>query len=526
MGQHKVSVNAVVTNSIVRKQSTQNIDYIDVTNPTDNENFHQFINRVDFNDVSINLNNGEITPKLDYKNIEFNNPSDLDNFEYSSNSSGAPSITLKSQGEEAILNIGDSLLYSSSIDIRDYDNNNILKSNTNLRGFTTNKVGDKFDAFVVDKVRSNFTDLESLSCLKLDIKDFNLESVDSIDFHRNPHGKIKDYDSEFNPAKYMFAPYCEEFGVFNGVYGVFGNYKFRNITEVFIDYLKTVREAGKQLNDSLRAGIHDIGYIDPTIENNDTYIGTKVKCLDDFILDSDKSYIYNNINRPLIFKKVNTTEDENNPDIKTYTFGEFIKPVIAQSYRFDKDYILSKIVPSFIFPSELEDKYYNENEYKNIKLIVHAGFLIDGKINENGIISTKVFENYSEILNTMSNGIDFNYPIFIPAGKDFFIGFSLITDKENADFRIKCIDNGKYDKSGNLITFPSNVITKMFMSGEEFPNKLIKMEMFVNTYDTSKNYEVTLSHPSFSTDRAILFSSDFYPSDTLLNYNLKTVDEK
>ena len=188
-----------------------------------------------------------------------------------------------------------------------------------------------------------------------------------------------------------------------------------------------------------------------------------------------------------------------------------------------RNYIIQKIKPHFIFPSNLPTEY-STNRGK-IKMLVTVGFLIDGKVNENGFITTKGFSNWNQIKDAIENGIDLNYPIFIPKGKEFFIGISLYTDKDDSDFKIKVLENGKYDKSGNLISFPSNVETKMFTNGEVYTNKLLKIDLYMNVYNTEIKPTIELgfqeTSESFSSDRVMLFSTDFYPTNTILNYGIK-----
>ena len=515
--------------AVVAKHSTQNIDNVDISNPDDNENFHQFINKIDYEDVSINLNNGEITPKLTVKNNIFstyNNESNTE-FKYYNEPSAAKCVTLNPISNEAIIDTGDENIYSSTIDISNR-NQYVLKSNIDLNGFVNYRIGDKFDAFIVDKNHTNYSDVEKLDCVEFKIKDFNFASIDKNDFHKNLHGKIKDFDSDFDSIKYLFSPYCDWFSLAEQKDSPFykiGYSKFNDkIKKYYVDYVplswgsNTSENKGRTISKSLRAGVHDIGYVDIENESSENptelncYVGTKVRILDNFNYNGDDNYIYNNINRPLILK---------NYDSQTKEIGSTIMPMVAQSYKFNRDYILSKIKLHLILPSNLPSEYLSKSN--KIKLVVTHGFLIDGKLNENGIVTTEFYNGLNSIKEALNN-YKFVYPIFIPKGKEYFIGVSLFVDNDiNSSFKIKCLENGKYDMSGNLISFPANVETKCFINGEEFSNKLLKIDLFVNTYEPYKTYNfqmLTDNNTPITFDRAILLNSDFFPSNTVLKYSI------
>ena len=66
----------------------------------------------------------------------------------------------------------------------------------------------------------------------------------------------------------------------------------------------------------------------------------------------------------------------------------------------------------------------------------------------------------------------------------------------------------------------------MFYNGEEFSNRLLKLELFVAVYNTDSKQSVNLyvngneESQIEALDRCILFDNDFNPNDTVLSYEL------
>lgn len=568
--------------SFIQKHFIANEDVLDLNKPNDKyiDNVNQKNIDFEYNNSSINVANREITPKLRITNvgcdvIKMNTVSnnnetlnnELDNGVSSVvyNEENNPVYTLKPNEEpEKIIDCGNDLVFTTTESVYDndyfYDDVQLIFKRKQFNH--TNKINDLFcDAFIVNTDNDNNYELESFDNVTISTKDFNIASESSTQSVKSLTGKIRDVDSEFDFTSYTFTPHYytvsdiekkdstgadsslrvryitsnNNTSVNNSLFITFDDICIRDLSgkskdssngwwQYSIDYNSSNNYDNRNFFKYVSAGVHNIGitYYD---ENNSYDVLTKFTNNIDFLMSGEDGFIYKNMNRPIVYRKN----------------GNTVEPMVSQSFRFKRDYILNKIHPHFIFPS-------NVKTYKNdLKLIVTIGFLINGKINENGFIDTQII-SYDE-LESNNGDIGFDYPIWIPKNTDFFVGFTFTANKNNIgennkfNVAIKCIENGGYDKSGNMTSFPSDVTVKFFTKEVSYKSKMAKIDLYVNTYGVTegttkykkidfRNIENDSSAVEFNKsslleispdnpvelDRMILFNDDIQPEGCSIEY--------
>lgn len=524
-----ILVPEVCGHNKMEKHFSNNIDVLDLNKPNDvyADNLEQNIIDFDYENASINISSRELTPKCNVSNIKCNLNSDddtntkirkytnknIDETQYNM-------FTLPTTGEEKIINCGNEYVYTSKESVLDRETQ---YDAVEVSPRASNNIGSLVDCFIVNTDDNNNYEPESFDNINISKKDFNIVSESSTKSVKNLVGKIKDATSEFNFPSYTFTPHIDE------TQSVKLTRKSRYITDkssssesglaitfddILIKKFTNEEDLNKDVNDYdifssnqfpafIPAGIHKVGIV-RYVGNDEYKIYTKFPSNIDFLMNGDSEHLYKNINRPIVYKKNDST----------------IYPMISQSYRFNRDYILSSIKPHFIFPTFPDG-------VKNLMIIVTYGFLINGKIKESGIISTRIL-TYSEFVGNEGK-IDALYPIWIPKNTDFFIGFTVATNG-NSDFTeenlkdvvIKCIENGEYDKNGNLVSFPSDVKTRMFIKDIPYNNKMIKMDLFVNTYKTNNS---TTPYEPVSFKNIFVTDISRHTTHDVINYKIKANGE-
>lgn len=471
----------------------------------------------DLDTVGVNIVTREICPKYEYvlnKHIsagefqyqELVDPSDKKSFLklFRSEKYNKTYYTLYPAGEEIIVKTGDDLSFTGSLsfNIRPSLYPHLELKDVYLSEHASNDIGEIADCSVVDNTDKNNNSYVKFDNIRVNKKDFNLISGSEIYKNKSLTGMIEDssktvdymaasFRTHFNTEKTSFTvtvPYDtsqlnEENFVQTSM--LFDGLLFKNIqkTNITVNDGKSVFDFKPSVNKnffrSVPAGIHKIGVREYFFTeevggaSDDTYAisyETKYVNMVDFNQRGSFEHIYKNLIRPLIIKYQHIHKSYGKI---TANSTEVILPQISQVYRFKKEYILKSIKPYF---SLLSDTYT-----KNIA--VYFGFLINGKITEQGIIHTEI-TTYSELV----NGFELPLPIYIPANKDFFIGFSVVDEDET--IQLKYIENGGYDVNNYMISFPAGIQTLLMDGNTQFTNRMLKIDLVVHTFYVSPTAEI------------------------------------
>ncbi len=542
----------------ITKHIPMNQDIVDLNRFNDIFINNNDVNHIecDFNHTSINNNTREIAPIYEYvlnKNItldevettvpDCSEENTLEVYEVYEKY-GKVFLTLKPIAEETIIRTGKSTSYCGYKNLQETENYVDFKDiSLNVHG--TNNIGELCDCFILNRKDKSNNSVESFDNVNISIKDFNIRS--GSDYRRNKTltGEIKDSVGELDFISYTYKPHFNEnmeyFYIKCDNYASTIDSTYQRVSQLFDGILFKNYDAGAlpaddkfDFNPSLNknffrfvpAGVHRVGlreyYIDG--ENNTVAISYETKFVNnaDFNQHGNNEHIYKNMCRPLLIKK--QVISNSGGDITSTTTS--LLPVISQSYKFKRDYILKSIKPHL--------KITGTN-YAG-KIAVTFGFLINGKLNQNGIIHSEILQ-YRELV----DGYELPYPIHIPSNTEFFIGFSSIADSEDDYCAIKYIENGQYDTLGNLISFPVDVQTSMFDDGVRYENRMLKIDLTVNVYkietivseyndpnfleagiDHSAEYGSTVSISTrpitMPINRMIFFNNDIIPINSNVEY--------
>lgn len=506
----------------------------------------------DYNDVGVNINNREICPKYEYvlnKNITLDeientiedcaDANTLEEYE-EYEKYGKQYLTLKPIGSEKIINLGKPNSFCGT-KYFELDEEYVELKDLYLNKQGTGQIGEVCDCLVINKDDKSNNNVEKFDNINVNVKDFNLRSGSSYNNKKTLTGYISDANGEIDLFAYSFKPhfnenidsfyiYCDEISencdkvsqLFDGI--LFKNWDVTNLpSDYHYDFNPSLNKSFFKFvpSGTHRVGLREYHVVSDTLLIAVTY-ETKFVNNTDFSLRGKNDHIYKNMIRPLLIKK-QTIDTSGN--INT-SVTETILPQISQSYKFKRDYILKNIKPYFSTTN---------NSYTGT-IAVYFGFLINGKLNENGIVHTEIC-TYDDLV----NGFDLPLPIHIPANKDFFIGFSSLTTNDYESISIKYIENGKYDTVGNLVSFPVDVQTVLFEEDDDYESRMLKIDLSVNVYskdsisqdysdpnfytagdDSSLSYNpnvsITTKPISYQTNRILFLNNDIIPSKSNLDY--------
>lgn len=551
----------IVGSFSVTKHIPMNQDVLDLNRLNDIFINNNKVNHIEsnFNLVSINNNTREIAPIYEYilnKNITQNEiettvpdcdeENTLQVYEVYEKY-GKVFLTLKPIAEEIIIKTGKSNSYCNYKNL-ELSEDYVEFKDLYLNIHSTNEIGETCDCMIVNRFDKSNNSIESFDNVNISIKDFNLKSGSSYKNVKTLTGEIKDSKGELNFTSYTYKPHfnenmsdfyitCDSIsdstdGCLN-VAQLFDGILFKNIDPTGLP-TDGIYHFNPSLNKNffkfVPAGIHRVGLREYYVDRDNNTIAvsyeTKLSNNVDFCQQGNNDHIYKNMCRPLLIKKQIISNGIGGVSSSTTT----ILPVIAQSYKFKRDYILSSIKPHFKING---DTYSGD-------IAVYFGFLINGKLKENGIVHTEILQ-YRELV----NGYSLPFPIYIPSNTEFFIGFSCKSSNRDEYCAIKYIENGQYDTTGNLVSFPVDVQTSMFDNGVRYENRMIKVDISVNSYkvetistryDDPNFYEAGIDYvPEYGStvsvqtrpismpiNRLIFFNNDIIPINSNIEYFIGT----